>query len=399
MKQQLAFPSQTLWRLGFPLLIIAVLALNLRPTLTSTGPLLNDIQLSVGLDLQGASLLTVLPMVCMGVFPLLLPWFGRRVTENIWMITGLSIIALANFWRYWLADSASLISSALIGGAGIAIVQAIAPGVVKRWYPKKVPLVMGVYSASLMAGGGLAAMLSPLVAHHFDHWQLGVSIWGIPAVLAILLWRLRPKEGLSVNHESKVINFFVNRRAWLLAGYFGLVNGGYACMIAWLPSFAQGLGWSAQKSGELIGLMTVFQVIAALVVPTLSGEKLDRRPWLLCALGIQLVGLCGLVFAANLALMLWVALIGAGLGACFALTLTVALDHTPLPKLAGVLTAFVQGVGFIITAIIPYVAGWLRQLTGGFEWSWVMLIMILMLMLVVTFRFSPVGYNKAICMT
>lgn len=104
------------------------------------------------------------------------------------------------------------------------------------------------------------------------------------------------------------------------------------------------------------------------------------------------------MFAANLALMLWVALIGAGLGACFVLTLTVALDHAPLPKLAGALTAFVYGVGFIITAIIPYVEGWLRQLTGGFEWSWVMLIMILMLMLVVTFRFSPVGYNKAICM-
>ena len=91
----------------------------------------------------------------------------------------------------------------------------------------------------------------------------------------------------------------------------------------------------------------------------------------------------------------WVGLIGCGLGACFSLTLTVALDHLANPKLAGVLTAFVQGVGFIITAIIPYVAGVLLDLTHSYQASWLMLVITQIAMLSMTTRFSPASYVKA----
>jgi CP family cyanate transporter-like MFS transporter len=378
-----------------PMLVIVGLAINLRPTLTATGPLLEEISMSTGLGLQAASLLTVLPMLCMGIFPLLLPWLGRRLSESAWIISGLLTIALANLWRLILDDGLSLIATALLAGTGIAVVQAIAPGVVKRWYPQRVPLAMGIYSASLMVGGGLAAILSPMVAHHYGSWQIGLSIWMVPAILAIVLWWFRPEETLENKDNSGAMNFFSNRRAWLLAGYFGLVNGGYACMIAWLPSYARGLGWSAQNSGQLIGIMTIFQVIAALAVPVLCSGRLDRRPWLFIAIGIQLLGFSGLVLAPEALLLLWVAMIGCGLGACFALTLTVALDHLASPKLAGALTAFVQGIGFIITAIIPYLAGVLRQSTGSFQSSWSMLIVTLFLMLAVTSKFSPAEYAQA----
>ncbi|CAM4165279.1 hypothetical protein SHLI107390_01810 [Shewanella livingstonensis] len=60
------------------------------------------------------------------------------------------------------------------------------------------------------------------------------------------------------------------------------------------------------------------------------------------------------MLAPEFILILWGGLIGCGLGACFALTLTVTLNHLSSPKLAGALTAFVQGVGFIVTAVIPY---------------------------------------------
>lgn len=80
-------------------------------------------------------------------------------------------------------------------------------------------------------------------------------------VIALLLWWLRPKEILESKISKQSVNFFSNRRAWLLASYFGLANAGYACMIAFLPTYARGLGFSAESSGELIGIMTVFQVI------------------------------------------------------------------------------------------------------------------------------------------
>lgn len=377
-----------------PMVIIAALALTLRPTLTSTGPLLAEIRTSTGISLQVASLLVVLPMFCMGIFPLLLPWIGKRLSESAWITGGLLAIAASGFWRLELSSGSALIASTLLGGIGIAVVQAMAPGVVKRWYPRRVPLAMGIYSAALMTGGGLAAMISPLVAEHYGHWQAGLGVWLIIPIVTLILWWLKVSEELDSTSDAIKINFFSKRRAWLLAGYFGLANAGYACMIAWLPSYARGLGWSAQDSGELIGIMTILQVVGALGAPVLSAKRLDRRPWMFFAVGIQVLGFIGLLLMPNALLILWVAMIGCGLGACFSLTLTVALDHLSKPRLAGALTAFVQGIGFIITAIVPYIAGVLREWTGSFQAVWLMLLITLLSMLVVTIRFNPARYKQ-----
>ncbi len=386
---------QSALMLFWPMLVISGLALTLRPTLTSTGPLLEGIRLSTGMGIQAASLLVVLPMLCMGIFPLLLPLIGKHLSENAWITGGLFTIATSGLWRLGLGTGWALIASALIGGTGIAIVQALAPGVVKRWYPKRVPLAMGIYSALLMAGGGIAATLSPVVAQYYGNWQAGLGIWLLFPVLALLLWWLRPSEVMETKHSGVGVNFFKNRRAWLLASYFGLANAGYACMIAFLPTYAHDLGWSAQGSGELIGIMTIFQVLGALGAPALSAHRLDRRPWLFFAVGIQIIGFAGLMLMPKSLLILWAAMIGGGLGACFSLTLTVALDHISEPRLAGALTAFVQGVGFIITAIVPYLAGFLREWSGSFHIVWLLLLITLVVMLVVTMKFVPTGYAKA----
>lgn len=252
------------------------------------------------------------------------------------------------------------------------------------------------YSVSLMAGGGTAAVLSPRIAEHFSNWQAGLGAWAVPALLALLLWMFaRPREVLPSAGEGPVRHFFGNRRGWLLAVYFGLINGGYTSMVAWLPVYYRQLGWSAQDSGGLVGIMTIFQVLAALSVPLLIRRRLDRRPWLLAALLVQLGGFCGLLLMPLQHAALWVALIGYGLGACFALSLTLTLDHLHEPRAAGSLAAFVQGIGFIITGIVPYLTGWLRDVTGSFQASWLLLAASVVAMLLVTLRFAPSGYARA----
>lgn len=92
---------------------------------------------------------------------------------------------------------------------------------------------------------------------------------------------------------------------------------------------------------------------------------------------------------------LWVALIGFGLGACFALSLILTLDHRRDPREAGQLAAFVQGVGFLINAVSPWLTGWLRELTGSFISAWWVLILTVLAMLVLTRVFSPSSYRES----
>lgn len=53
-------------------------------------------------------------------------------------------------------------------------------------------------------------------------------------------------------------------------------------------------------------------------------------------------------------------LLGLGIGALFPLSLIVTLDHADEPAIAGRLSAFVQGGGYIIASMMPFAAGWLR---------------------------------------
>jgi CP family cyanate transporter-like MFS transporter len=107
----------------------------------------------------------------------------------------------------------------------------------------------------------------------------------------------------------------------------------------------------------------------------------------------QTVGYLGLILAPQALPHVWVALCGFGLGACFALSLLLTLDHHRDPRQAGQLAAFVQGVGFLINAVSPWMTGWLRELTGSFVSAWVVLTVTVVAMLAVTRVFSPATYR------
>ncbi|SDZ66817.1 CynX/NimT family MFS transporter [Pseudomonas sp. NFIX28] len=380
-------------RLGGWALLIA-LGLNLRPILSSISPLLMEIRAATGMSFQNSAWLTSLPVVCMGLVALLGVRLEARLGERRGVALGLALIVAACLAR-WLCDQAgALLATALLGGAGVALIQALVPALIKRQFQPRVALAMGIYSASLMGGGGLAALLSPQVATHFAHWQAGLGVWLLPALAALLLWWLLPFAGPGQRLHAPSTSLWRNRRAWLLALYFGLVNCGYMSMVAWLPAYYLQLGWSATQSGSLLAFMTIFQVIAALLMPALAQRRSDRRPLLAISLGAQALGFSGLVLWPLQAPHLWVALIGFGLGACFALSLILTLDHRRDPREAGQLAAFVQGVGFLINAVSPWMTGWLRQLTGSFDSAWWVLILTVLAMLVVTRVFSPSSYRE-----
>ncbi|HYQ50350.1 MAG TPA: CynX/NimT family MFS transporter [Pseudomonas sp.] len=379
------------------LLLVVLLALNLRPILTSIGPLLEPMRASTGLGYQQAALLTALPVLCMGLVPLLQPWLRRWISEHGGMLGGLAAIALACLWRLQLDSAWALLASAVLAGLGVAVVQGMMPALVNRWFPGRLAAAMGLYSAALMSGGGLAAVLGPHISGHFGHWQAGLGVWAMPALLAVLAWAmLRPRDAAPKLAGAAGGHWFGTRRAWLLALYFGLINGGYTSMVAWLPAYHLEQGGTAQGGGDLVGLMTIFQVAGALGLPLLLRGWADRRPGLWLALAIQLAGFLGLLLAPNGAMGVWVAMIGFGLGACFSLSLTLTLEHLKTPAEAGSLAAFVQGVGFIITGIVPYITGWLRDVSGDFQASWTLLTVTVLAMLLVTTCFAPRGYAAAI---
>nr|WP_162492778.1 cyanate transporter [Serratia rubidaea] len=222
----------------------------------------------------------------------------------------------------------------------------------------------------------------------------GLSFGGAAlAALAVWLWVSRGLVRLAPVAAGQAGSPLRSPRARLLGVYFGLINGGYASLIAWLPPYYMQLGWQPQASGALLALMTLGQVLGALALPALARGH-DRRQLLWVALTLQLVGFIGLIGWPLQTPWLWALLAGFGLGGAFPLCLVLALDHLPQPAAAGRLVAFMQGIGFLLAGAAPYVSGLLRDYSGGFLLDWQLHTLLVLLLMALTARFHPRSYRQ-----
>ncbi len=166
--------------------------------------------------------------------------------------------------------------------------------------------------------------------------------------------------------------------------------------MAWLSPFYRELGWPATASGSLLAGMAAAQAVAALLLPMLAGPGGDWRPWLWLTLAMQAVGFAALAWAPTAAPVAAVLLLGAGLGGCFALSMVVALDHLADPVQAGALSALMQGGGFLLAALPPWIVAALHERTGGFKAGWLLHLGCVAVVAWLYVRVSPRSYAAAL---
>lgn len=371
------------------LLAIVLLGLNLRPVLAAVGPLLDRIQLDTGLGHVGASLLTSLPIVIMGLGALAAGLLRRQLGERNGILVGVVLIALACALRGALPQATPLIVSALLAGAGIAFVQALLPGLIKARFSNDSGRLIGFYSCAIMGGAAFGAALTPWFAQWIG-WGWALALWALPAVGAGLLWnKAAPADSAPPTGEVEHLDAWRSARAWLLMAFFGVGTAGYTLVLAWLPPYYTALGWSAQSSGLLLAALTLCEVTAGLLASSLLARYPDRRPLLAVVLLSLLAGLLGLLFAPLQLVVPICILIGIGIGALFPLSLVVAQDHLDDPRQTGDLLAFVQGGGYLIAACSPLLAGLLRHYTDDLRLSWLAMAVATLALMIMAVRFKP----------
>lgn len=382
-------PPPATWLVATALL---VMALNLRPILAATGPLLETIQSAVGLSDSQAGLMTTLPIFVMGLCALsagrLQRWFGAH-----WGITlGGMVIALACVLRWVLPSAGMLITTAVLSGLGIALVQALMPAFIKARFGARAGSMMGLYSTGIMGGAAFAAALTPSLAVHIG-WAPAQALWAMPALAAAVLWWLaaRPQAcpAAASNAPSATLPVWRWPRAWLLMLFFGVGTGAYTLVLAWLAPYYLQLGWSATDSGLLLAAVSVGEVCAGLLVSAMIHRFPDRRPLLWLVLGLIAGALAGLLLAPLQLVVPIIVLLSLGIGALFPLSLIITLDHAGSPQQAGALLGFVQGGGYMLASVMPLVAGLLRSSEAGLPLAWLIMLVGCALLAVMVWYFRP----------
>ena len=360
-----------------------LIGLNLRPMMAAIGPLLEMLQQDLGLSSTQASLLTTLPVVLMGVCALAGPWLQRWVGEVRGIALGMLLITLASAARFVIDAGAWLIVSAAVAGTGIAMVQALMPAWLKRNHPERAGSLMGLFTTGIM-GGAVIAAAGAAPAAAVGGWRLVLGMALIPALLALLAW-LRYAGGRQRTIDHVVLPYR-SARAWYLLAFFGIGTSAYTLVLAWLPVYYIDLGLTSAHGGYLLGALSAMEVVAGLAVSSLVHRFPDRRPLLTFVIMLMLAGLGCLILAPVPLMLPAIVLLGLGIGALFPLSLIVTLDHADSPAQAGALLAFVQGGGYAIAALMPLLAGIIRDSMASLQWAWICMVVGALMVLVMSWR-------------
>ncbi|AHG41744.1 MFS transporter [Pseudomonas syringae CC1557] len=376
---------------------VVLLALNLRPSMAAIGPLLSAIREDLPLGFGTASLLTMLPVMAMGLAMFFGMSVARRLGSHRSIILSLGLIGLATLARLFVESVAQLIISAVLAGLGIAMIQALMPALIKSRFKANVSLCMGLYVTAIMGGAAIAASFSPLILSRSGSWHFALAVWSVLALLALCFW-WGQQQLLSQTEKSSEVPqrqaFSHMPRAWTLGVFFGLGTASYTCVLAWLAPYYLEHGWSEQGAGLLLGFLTLMEVISGLLVPALANRSRDKRIALGVLLVLMMIGFAGLILMPQQLSLLWASLLGLGIGGLFPMSLIVSMDHIDDPQQAGSLTAFVQGVGYLIASLSPLLAGVIRDLTGSFAGAWCSLMALVAIMLLMVVRLDPRHYDR-----
>ena len=345
---------------------LVLVAMNLRPALSSLSPLLSKVSDSLGLSAAKAGLLTTLPVLCLGLFAPLAPILARRfgaerVVLGILLTLAAGIILRSSF------GEAGLFVGSLIAGASIGIIGVLLPGIVKRDFAKQAGTMTGVYTMALCLGAALAAGATVPLSHYFgDSWNIGLGFWIVPALVAALFWLPQVGQKHGAHHVAYRVNGLLrDPLAWQVTLYMGLQSSLAYIVFGWLPSILIDRGLSATEAGLALSGSIIVQLLSALTAPWFATRGKDQRPAILVVMLLTLGGLFGCLFAPLEGLWGWAILLGLGQGGTFSLALTLIVLRSRDSHVAANLSGMAQGIGYTLASMGPLAVGVLHDWTGG----------------------------------
>jgi len=361
--------SQPLVRRPWLLLLgLILVALNLRPALSSMAPLLGDVSKSLGLSAAQAGLLTTLPVLCLGLFAPLAPVLARRfgaerVVLGILLTLAGGIILRSSFGSF------GLFAGSLLAGASIGVIGVLLPGIVKRDFARQAGTMTGVYTMALCLGAAMAAGATVPLSEQLGHdWALGLGFWMLPALVAAVFWlpQVGRKHGA---HQAayRVRGLLRDPLAWQVTLYMGLQSSLAYIVFGWLPSILIGRGLTPTQAGLVLSGSVLVQLISSLAAPWLATRGKDQRLAIVIVMVMALGGLFGCLYAPIGGLWGWALLLGLGQGATFALALTLIVLRSRDAHVAANLSGMAQGFGYTLASLGPFAVGVIHDLTGGWN--------------------------------
>ncbi|HEY1724756.1 MAG TPA: MFS transporter [Steroidobacteraceae bacterium] len=289
--------------------------------------------------------------------------------------------------------ASALLAFGLLVGSGVATGAALATQAgLARWFVRKRALVLSIlYSSSAIGGFVAGRLLDHAITLAGGNWRAG---WWVIAALSLLacavaaLWvrewpsdlgqfpdgepqasgdapAVRGARSFRTGEDWSYAGALSSPAYWLMVASLLGVSCGYTLYLAHGFVHLRDLGHSASEAWQAISIVAVSGLIAKVLVASL-GDRLDPRYlWALFQLCFGL-GM-GLIVNAHShqAVVAFAVCLGIGFGGGLVCLMTVLSNYfgtRPFASLSGLAVA----INTTLSAITPYVAGWLYDSGRGY---------------------------------
>jgi CP family cyanate transporter-like MFS transporter len=351
---------------------ILLVAGNLRPVVTSIGPVLDEVRTALRASAGWASVLTAVPGLCFGLAGFLAPVTARRLGLARAIGLAMVLVTIGSLARV-LDGSAVMLTGTLVACAGIAVCNVLLPVVVKESYPRRIGLITGLYTAVLQGAAALGSLATPLVADAAGGWRIGLGEWALLAAVGTVGWMLAARHGRATQVAAAAPaeprrSLLRNRLAWAVTVFFGLQSMFAYVMMGWAPQVLIAAGVSRAEAGAMTAVMSLIGVPLSLVIAPLAARQRSQSPWLVGISAVAVIGLVGLLVAPAALPWVWAVTLGIGMGV-FPIAVTIISLRTRTPADTRQLSTMSQGIGYLLAAVGPLLFGILHGVTGGWTAS------------------------------
>lgn len=385
MNEQSILEKQKENRLYQALLVIGVIfvAFNLRPAITSVGPLIGTIRDDIGFANWSVALLTSLPLIAFAIMSPIAPKLANKFSNEMTLVIGLFVLIIGISLR-----SMSVVFLIFFGtlciGLGIAICNVLLPGVIKEKFPAKVAIMTSVYTTSMSIFATSASGLSIPLAEELNlGWQLALLVWAIPAVIGLIIWLIIYKNNRK-NTFDKQLKFFESKKgsgiwksnlAWKVALFMGLQSLIFYVTISWLPELLMDEGMRKATAGYMLSYFQLLGIPISFIIPMIAVKMKSQRALVLAINLLYIIGISTLLLKPTFAFIIFaITLIGIASSANFALSLSFLAIRAKGAKDAAELSGMAQSIGYLLAAIGPIIIGYVYDITQTWTISLIILI-------------------------
>lgn len=344
---------------GFLIAGIILIAVNLRTSIASVGPLIPFIRADLGLSNGLAGFLTTLPLLTFATFSLFTPAIGKRLGMGRAIFLAMILLGLGMILRVIGGIELLLIGTG-ITGIGIVIANVLLIPLIKVRLPEKLGLMTALMATIMSLFAAVAAGTSVPIAVDLNlGWRGSLAFWSIFILIALVLWIpqiRRPKAGLD-SDQTPAKNVWKSRLAWHVTLFMGCQSVMYFTLTAWLPDMLISRGWSPVEAGAVSAITQLLGLIGSYFAPAILIRQKQQSTFTLIVGIMYLIGFTGLFFHMDWLTYLSLGIIGISMGASLSIGYTLISLRTAEDATTAKLSAMVQSSGYYLAALGPFLFG------------------------------------------